>query len=297
MDKETLYQYLKTQCTPSLLKELSLKIIDAYKSKDYRSLIRIATRIFPDRDHSNEKGNKIFFMLIKHFHPDRYTLIMNDIEAAFDQNNVGRLEFYKKLFSEGSAVKEHRKKDIQWETHEEYGFDESDFDHDYEYDYTDIFENQSNAEVYETDEEFDFYSAVKSAIYGNLDFDVEPEDLEFLAGELDLSDYSLDDLDGLEYCIRITSLNLSNNRISNLYNIEGLRDLRELYLADNAINDIDYLHGLSALEILDLSGNDIDDISVLLELEELRFVDLRDNPVKDRETITALKERAVVVIE
>jgi len=294
MDKDKLYQYLKTTCTPTLLKELSLKIIDAYKSKDYRSLERISNRIFPDQDHTHEKGNRLFFSLIKHFHPDRYVLIMNDINSAFEQDNISRLEFYKKLFSEGSVSQKHKRTEIHFETREEYGFDKSDFDH--EYDNSDIFE-QSNAEVFETDEEFDFYSAVKSALYGNLDFNVEPEDLEYLAGELDLSDYSLDDLDGLEYCLRLTSLNLSNNRISNLYNIEPLHDLRELYLADNAITDIDYLRGLSALQVLDISSNEIDDISVLLDLEELRFVDLRDNPIKDKETINALKERAVVVIE
>ncbi len=296
MDKEKLYINVKSKCTPALLKELSMKIIDAYKSGNRALLARIAGSIFPDRNPAIEKANRLFFTLIKHFHPDRYASIMKDVESAYANNDAESLEFFDKLFSASPFAVERSGKPVAWETEEEYAYDESDLGEAHEYDYSEIHDTEPDETDSETDAEFDFYSAVRSAMYGNLDFDVDPADLEFLAGELDLSDYSLRDLDGLQYCTRISVLNLSNNRIANVYALDGLSELRELYLADNEINDIDCLRGLSSLETLDVSGNDIEDVSVLLDLEHLLFVDLRGNPVKDRDSIAELEERGVVVI-
>jgi hypothetical protein len=276
-----------------LFKEISLKIISAYKSKNFGMLRRMAARLLGSPAIENAKGNKLFFTLIKYFHPDRFISIMKDIDLSFANNDIAKLQFYKNLFTSGIDSKDSGKRDFAFETEEEYGYDIVDMEEDM----FDFFGNEANDALSETDEDFDFYSAVKSALYGNLDFQVEQEDLEFLAGELNLADYNLEDLDGLEYCVRITSLDLSNNRISNLYEIESLEDLRELYLADNFINDIDYLKGLANLEILDLSGNDIEDVSALLGLEHLQFVDLRNNPISNFDAVDALKARSVVVID
>jgi hypothetical protein len=292
MDSNQTYEYLIKHCTQSLLKETAVKIIDAYKSKNLRSLRRIAGGLFPETD-SDDRGNKLFFALIKYFHPDRYSLIMKDIEESYNRGDEKKLGFYYNLISGVIETRKTTAKDYSFDTEEEFGFDESDLD----FELSEYAEDDTSEGISESDGVFDFYSAVKSALYGNLDFSIGPEDLEFLAGDLDLSDFGLDELDGLEYCVRITSLNLSDNIISNLADVEPLVDLRELYLANNAIMEIESLAHLANLEILDLSGNEIEDISPIAGLEHLEFVDIRDNPIRDRALISVLKERGVVVIE
>jgi hypothetical protein len=290
MEIETLYKYLKEHCTVQHMKELALGIIDLYKSKDYRTLSRMMERIVPGSSPEGTKGNTIFFALIKYFHPDRHAAIMKDIDDSHEKGDEKKLGFYQNIFFNIHAKKTDKNREFFFEAAEEYGYDVDDLGFD-ESDYTG---NLSGDDLSESEGEFDFYSAVKSALYGNLDFEIGPEDLEFLAGVLDLSDYGIDDIDGIEHCLRVTSLNLSDNRISH---IECLSELRELYLANNEISDIEYLHGLCNLEILDLAGNEIEDASVLLDLEHLQFVDIADNPLVDRAVIAALKERSVVVIE
>jgi hypothetical protein len=250
-------------------------------------------RIVPGSSPEGTKGNTIFFALIKYFHPDRHAAIMKDIDESYERGDEKKLGFYQNIFFQIHANKTDKNREFVFEAAEEYGYDEEDIEFD-ESDYTG---NLSGDDLSESEGEFDFYSAVKSALYGNLDFEIGPEDLEFLAGVLDLSEYGIDDIDGIEHCLRITSLNLSDNRISRISNIECLTELRELYLANNEIGDIECLHGLYNLEILDLAGNEIEDASVLLDLEHLQFVDIADNPLVDRAVLSALKEKSVVVIE
>jgi hypothetical protein len=287
MNTEELYRTLKERCTVAHMKELTVSIIDAYKAKDYRTLARMMQRVVPGSSPEEMKGSAIFFALVKHFHPDRHAAIMKEIEDAYVKGDGTKLELFRNAFFSVPATKEKPRTDIEFEPEdEEYAYDADDY-----YDYFD------GDAVSESDDEFDFWSAIKSALHGNLDFEIGPEDLEYLAGELDLSDRGLVDIDGIEHCLRITTLDLSKNSIARIENLAELGELRELSLAENEIADIDCLAPLSSLEILDLSGNEIEDASVLLDLDNLRVLDIRDNPLADRGVLAALRERSVVVVE
>ncbi len=72
--------------------------------------------------------------------------------------------------------------------------------------------------------------------------------------KLDASRLAIANLEGLQYCVNVTNLNLTGNFISDISQIGNLSNLVQLRLGDNMIEDIDAIAGLLALEFLDLSG-------------------------------------------
>ena len=148
----------------------------------------------------------------------------------------------------------------------------------------------------EADDGEGFVEAVNGLLFGNLDFKVDGNDLAGLEGELDLSDFEIADLDGVEYCVNITVLNLSGNNLRRIGPLALLRRLASLFLADNAIENIDCLCELSSLRELDISFNRIEDISVLETLEGLVYVNILGNPLADTRTVERLMKRGVIVI-
>lgn len=89
----------------------------------------------------------------------------------------------------------------------------------------------------------------------------------------------ISNLEGLEYCINLQTLNLSNNYINNISSLSGLVKLRELYLTYNHITNVSPLSALSDLEVLYLNSNQIEDIVSLLNLTRLRVLELRGNQI------------------
>jgi Leucine-rich repeat (LRR) protein len=292
MKKEELYRYLKTHLTSNKLKELSLKIIDAYKTRNHVKLQIYADSIFRDKSRANGQGNRLFLRLIKFFHPDRLNYLLNDIEVSFENNDMQKLIFYKDLISAESEVNRIYSQRFDIDFSEVYQYDEG----DYELFMPGIYEGPPGGGSHEVEEHFDFFTAVKSAVSGNLEFSLDPSDLASLEGELDLSDYNIQDLDGLQYCRNITRLNLSNNCISNIYQIQHLEYLEELFISGNEIAHIEYLKEISSLEILDASYNKIENISPLLQMENLRFVNIKNNPIGNRADIQKLEEKQAIVI-
>lgn len=289
-----IYDYLRNNLTNARLQEMSLQIIDAYKAKNYGKLQSLSNFLFAENAEKLQ-GNKLFLKLIKYFHPDRINTLNNEITAAFQLGDSVKLEFYKRMITAGTENEKTRSKirpdrfDFDFTEQQEYdnrdfGFDIHETEDDF-YDFTS-----------EVDEEMDFIKAVKSELLGNLDLEFELSDLEMLEGELNLADYGIADLYGLDYCRNIIYLNLSNNSIEDILEIQYLTNLQELYLADNRISDIDCLRNLLHLEILDLSGNDISDISALQALDNLKFADLRNNPVSDPSSIDILLKKGINVI-
>jgi len=116
------------------------------------------------------------------------------------------------------------------------------------------------------------------------------EDLD----EIELSESEIDDLDGVEYCIHMVSLDLSFNRIYDLLPLAGLSCLQELNLSNNQIEYIDDISNLQQLKSIDLSYNSISDILPLLEIETLEYADLTGNNVSSLQ-IDELREMGVTV--
>jgi hypothetical protein len=286
-DRDDVYRYLLTQLTSERLKELSQKIIDAYKSGNHVKLRLYADSLFQDVE---EKEPRLFIRLIKYFHPDRLNSLLQDVENSYARDDMQKLLFYKNLISADQYVTEAQALRFSVDDTEEYLYDRGDFGYHVSED--DVFED----DLHEVEEIFDILHAIKTRYLGNLDLSLDLLDLMTLEGNLDLSDFNLHDLEGLQYCRNITSLDLSNNRISDIANIQNLQYLEELFISCNSISNIEYLAALTHLAIADLSNNCIEDISPLLTLENLKFINLQKNPVSSKILIEELEEKTVVII-
>jgi len=292
MNREEVYGFLKSQVTPLRLKELSLEIIDAYKSKDWAKIQLYADSVFGDSGHSELEGSKVFLKLIKFFHPDRIEFLVKDIENSYEKNNLKGLTFYKNLLSADTLVAKAYNERFDLDIAEMYHYDEEDF-RDY---MPNTFDDFDEDELREVEEYNDFLTAMKCEYIGSPDFPLDLADLASFEGEVSLTDYNIHDLEGVQYCKKITGLNLSNNCISSMYHIQFLENLEELFVSNNEISHIEYLSGMHSLRILDLSYNAVEDIAPLLHLEGLQFVNLEKNPLQNTHLTEELEARSVVVI-
>jgi len=305
IDYSKIFHHLKASLTTQKLQELSVKVIDAHKAKKEGLLLMYADAFFPEDKGNQGTGVKLFLKLIKQIHPDKLSLIHKDLENAFQSKDYSLLDFYNKILFAEREVKTLYRERFDFDFTEEYRYEERDYTEDLweeETSYNDFGDNYdtSGSDIFDYSKEetrcFDFISALKQEVLGNLDLSLDQGDLQSLEGELDLREYGINELEGLQYCRNITVLDLSCNSIDSLYEIGFLSYLTELYLADNQITDLEPLVNLSNLEILDLSGNDIEDISPLLKLESLSFVDLRGNPVPKDQVFRALERKVTLLI-
>ncbi len=318
-----LYEELKKLLLTERLQNISRELIDSYRSGRNGQLRRYADSAFEGSGHTELPPNKLFLKLIKFYHPDRIEGLVLETERAFQNGDTASLESYHRALSvesnfgagtsrrvfhtrtadseesrTGRAADFSEKYDYHFE--EEYRFDEEDFGYRtgtfFEEDYYDTEDDREAGGFFSSDMEFDFFSAVKAELFGNLDIHPGPGDLASLEGELDLSGYGICELDGAEFCRNISRLNLSGNRIDNLYPLRGLIYLRELFLASNHIYTLDDIAGLGNLGILDISDNDVEELTPLLGMENLKFIDVRGNPLRRPEEIKRLEAEGVVVL-
>ena len=306
MNTRELYSFVKEHLTAATLNELTVQIIEAYKTKNHARLGAFAACVFDDQDDS-KAGSASFLKLIKHFHPDRLSLLIRDVDDSFAKGDAQKLLFYKRIITADTEAKKREAERFAFDESEFYTFDAEDlwFDEDAGEESSDEVNDDylpsedflpSVDHTFEADEEYDFIRAITAEYLGNTGRYFKPADLIDLEGELNLSGYGIDDLHGLEYCVNLSILNLSENNISNIYDIQFLSYLHELYLSDNEISDIDVLRSLNELEILDLANNEIEDCSCLLSLDSLKFVDLRKNPIRDRTIKDRLRQKGVLVL-
>ncbi len=99
--------------------------------------------------------------------------------------------------------------------------------------------------------------------------------LEFLPmDEVGIQDRGIRSLEGLQYAVNLTSLDLSENRIEDLTPLAGLTNLTSLELDRNMIYDLRPLVGLTGLDNLNIYNNEIYDIRPLASLTNLTSLDL-----------------------
>lgn len=297
---QELHAEIKKKVTADHLKDLTVQLIDAYKSHNLHVLRRYASHLFGPAD-GDSGANELFFKLIKHFHPDRLAGILREVDEAYARGDEQKLLFFRNLMSARKQYHVHRPRPesgrhSRSDATEEYTFGREDFGYDTTAYNEGVFSEDEDEYYNEAEVDFDFLSAVKAEHLGNLDIEITAADLHYLEGELVLSGYELSDLDGLEQCVNVTVLDLSDNNIDNIYELQFLHHLQELFLAHNHIADIDALRELHDLEIVDLSLNEIENASALLELPSLRFVNLSGNPLADTDVIADLERRSVVVL-
>jgi Leucine-rich repeat (LRR) protein len=155
-------------------------------------------------------------------------------------------------------------------------------------------DNSETEEKEKSDVKFiNFYDAIKLRMYESTDQEFPAYYLEDI-DEFELASSGINDLEGVEFCKHVKTLDLSDNHIYDLTPLFGLTLLEELNLSDNDITDIDTLCNLENLKVIHLANNNIDDISSIMKLPRLEYADLRGTKVSGNQ-IDELKELGVTV--
>jgi Leucine-rich repeat (LRR) protein len=289
-----LYNELISGITVQRLQKISVDIIGCYKLKNQTKLSWYADNCALQADRSNVQ--RLFSSLIQKYHPDKHSAIKKEIESAYGAQDEARLGGLKKSYLFGESPKIAAVSEII-EQEESYEYGEEDFAYredtpaGEEPSYTDYEEPAAEASPDVT-----FYEALSRVFLGNTDIIITEGDLRNLDGDIDMSACDIVDLDGAEYCMYITSLNLSGNRIRSIDRLSKMTRLKSLFLADNEIEYITVLSFLKDIEELDLSDNSIEDITPLLSLETLVYCNLMNNPIHDTSVIKRLEERGIIVL-
>ncbi len=297
MSDTELYYKLKEAYTGNNLNNITANIIDLYKTKQFSSIRQISKIVSEFVDVNDKNISKCFSKLVMTYHPDKEVFYNNEIDRLFHSHNFERLNQYAHIFIIGDLenlpISAEDLEDIDYSP--EYVWDyekdgveyssetEEDENEDIDYDQVDYFS-----------EEMSFFNAVKRKVYGSARVDLPTYYLEDFE-DIEMAEYEIDSLEGVEYCIHVTQLDLSKNQITDLSNLWTLQKLEELYLADNQIGDIDALANLLNLKVIDLSNNFIDDITPLFELENLEYVNLAGNKIPKSQLETLKKMGPVVV--
>jgi hypothetical protein len=291
--------------------EISTGIIQLHKENSlmkfsYLFSILNAANNVPGANISNKE---LFLKLINFFHPDRLAIHIKEIEKFTRAGNREKLENYLAIirpllnlkYQKESHSTPEKNSESQYNSENIWVYGKEDFAAGYSKTFEDIHEHSHLEEreiqdsFYE-DDEIDILTALKRMEYGNLDIQLMPHHLEELDYSLELGDWEISSLNGIEYCRNIEKLDLSENKITNLTKLRGLVNLRELYLASNQIDDISPLRSLLNLELLDLAQNSITDIKDLEILPRLRFLNIQGNDIPTVQ-ITPFTEREVIVIQ
>jgi len=285
----SLHKEIKEKLTTEHLRGITVDIINAYKNKKY-SHLRKYKHVLNVKEET--KAEKLFSILIKKFHPDRISFILKQVDQYRESNDYENLlQIRDTYFFNVEAADSPDDETIEFEA--EFTFDSEDFGYREKNIYEEDNFGESNLEF---KEEYDFLSAVKNLFFGGLDIEISESDLRNLDGSLDLSDYDLNNLSGIEHCLYINDLNLSGNGIEKIGRLSGLIRLEYLFLSNNSIENISALENLENLKELDLSFNEIYDISPLKNIKSLQYVNLIGNPISNYSEIEELIAMGVIVI-
>jgi tetratricopeptide (TPR) repeat protein len=112
--------------------------------------------------------------------------------------------------------------------------------------------------------------------------------------ELDLSENSIEAIQGLENLQQLESIILKENSIKKTDGLAGLINLKRLELSSNKIVDITGLENLPALEVLTLGNNKIAQIRGLENIFNLKELDLSFNKIKRISGLSHLKNLSIL---
>jgi Leucine-rich repeat (LRR) protein len=273
------------------LNKISLTLINLYQNQQYSILQKIAEIIGDFMEIEITSEGKGFSKLIRLYHPDRSEFYQNDIQrlvglndfdGLLEHTHILKLERIEEIAGSLSSYE-----DIDYSPVYEWDIDREG------YSYINLNRKTRNKKFTTRPKGYDFFDAMKLRQYGRLDVEFPFYYLEDI-DEFELSSSDIVRLDGIEFCIHASTIDLSENRIVDLSPLTGLKQLEELNLADNRIAIIDDLYNLSGLKRLNLSNNQIDDISTLFELVRLEYVDLTGNKIS-ADQIERLAETGVKV--
>ncbi len=294
---ETLYIKLKEAYSDSNLNQITVKLIELYKSKNHCQIRTIANRISKYAPAGDESDNKRFSRLIMLYHPDKAETYRKAIDKAYKAGNIEELESFSHIllieqvdFSDALT-----NIDIDFDPDYEWDPAQAEGGFNYVFDSEDEYGAQFDRESMEDGNyEKNFFNAVKIRIYGNLNQEFPSYYLEDF-DDMEFADCGIEHLDGIEFCAHALTFDLSRNHITDIALLWELTNLQEVYLSNNHIGYIDALSNLLNLRMVDLSHNEINDITPLLHLEHLEFVNLIGNNIPDKQ-VEQLRSKDILVM-
>ncbi len=287
-----LYTKLKESYTGVNLNNITANIIGLYKSKQFSSIRKISKIVSEYTEVPDNNISKCFSKLIMIYHPDKEAFYNQEIDNLFQSKNYDSLNQYAHILIIN---------DIENIPSMDVGIDDDiDYSPEYVWDYDregfEYFDSYEDAEAYEESdlfaEENTFYNAVKRKVYGSMKVELPSYYLEDFE-DIEMSEYEIGDLEGIEFCLHAINIDLSKNLIEDISSLWYLTQIEELYLSDNQIGMIDALSNLKELRVLDISNNFIDDISPLFELENLEYVNVTGNKIPQHQIEVLLKKEIV----
>jgi Leucine-rich repeat (LRR) protein len=294
--KNNLHRQLIDAYSDANLNKITAGLLDLYRSHQHGKLRELARRVSDIIPIDDGKISKCFSQLVMLYHPDRGEAHRREIESLVASGKTRELHRFSHILTLGdfddlpSASSAPDSSDFVTE----YSWDEEDVDRRPARDWVDrTFEDE---QFEETGEEFEntFFQAVKLKFYGTLDVELPYYYLEDF-DEIEMAECGIVSLDGVEYCIHASVVDISGNAISDISDLHGLVRISELYASGNSIGYVDVLSSLVNLRIVDLSMNEIDDLSPLCALEHLEFVNVVGNPVPE-EQIEKLRAMGCTVL-
>jgi hypothetical protein len=278
------------------LNSLSLTLINLYKNQQYSILQKIAEIISDAVEIEIMDDGKGFSKLMMLYHPDRVSFHTNEINRLAKQDNYdGLLEYshillLSRIDEIANALNGYE--DIDYSPVYEWDFSTEGFtithDNDTKKSSADLSSKENTITRF-----YNFYDAVKVRMFDGTDMEYPSYYLEDI-DEFELASSDINDLEGIEFCKHVKTLDLSENHIYDITPLFGLSLLEELNLSDNEITDIDVLNNLGNLRVIHLANNNIDDISPIRDLPFLEYVNLRGTNVSEKQ-IDDLKELGVTV--
>lgn len=278
------------------LNRIAITLLTFYKNQQFSILKKIAHHIsdcVTIEIDGNGKGFSKFMLL---YHPDRANIHIKAIDQLFAENNYDGLLEYSHILLLTHIEEVAASLD---------DYEEIDYSPVYEWDFntegfTIVNDNNSksttatNSAKENTSPRFyNFYDAVKVRMFDSTDKEYPSYYLEDI-DEFELASSDINDLEGVEFCKHVKTLDLSDNHICDITSLSVLNLLEELNLSDNNIWEIDALSNLENLRIIHLANNNIDDISPIMDLPWLEYVDLSGTQVSEKQ-INKLRELGVTV--
>ncbi|MCD4710274.1 MAG: hypothetical protein K8R52_05460 [Bacteroidales bacterium] len=295
METGDLYQNLQEAYTAENLGLISGRIIDMFRDYKYDALRAIQKVVNEYTPCDEEKINKVFSRLIMLYHPDRLGQSLARLEEAYQAGNFEELYTMSHILTVQNLEPEHvmvssvfTEEDLA----EEFGWDNSTDGYSY-------FMSGEEAEA-ELEEEGDyagpsFLTALKRRVYGNLNVDFPIYLLEDLE-EIEMADYELEFLDGIDACRYARAVDLSNNNLTDISDLGHLHQVERLYLSNNHVGLIDALSNLTVLQVLDISFNDVDDLSPLFDLSYLSYLNVMGNRIPSWQ-LEKLQLKGVTIVD
>jgi Leucine-rich repeat (LRR) protein len=295
MTSEELQRKLIEAYSGENLNKITVTLINLYKEKQFGTLRQIAEMISESVEIVIDPEVRYFSKLMMLYHPDRGDFHRKEIDKLADNDDYDGLLGYSHILLLG------RIEEIAATLS---SYEDIDYSPVYEWDvnmegFTVITVKESGQprpkhKTFYHSKGCSFYDAVKIRMYGRTNVNFPPYYLEDTE-EFELSQSDINDLDGVQYCIHATILDLSDNTISDISLLWDLGRLEELNLADNKISDIDTLANLRNLKTLNLSNNPVRDVSSLFNLDKLDYIDVKDTCIPDHQ-IRKMEELGMTVV-